>query len=364
MLGERLRLARKRAGLSLRDLAANIDHRASAQAISKYENGVMLPSASVLVALGKALSVSLDFLMSNQVIALAGVEFRKKSGTTAGDRAKVEAEVIDQVERYLAIEAVLNVESADHAFSARQRVEVQRIEDAETQAGVLRTEWKLGLDPIASLTALLEERGIKVIQAILPESVAGLTCDVRRPEPLPSVPVVVVNVQSNIERLRFTLAHELAHRIIGGNPNIDDEKAAHRFASAFLMPREHLWAETGGVRHALAYSEIVRLKHLYGVSATALLMRLKDIGVLTEENISYAFRTYAQQWRRAEPQPLDKGGPFYILERPERFENLVYRALAEEVISLPKAALLLKKPVSEVEFAIKGPPFDNAHSHQ
>ena len=116
MLAERLRLARKRAGMSLRDLAAKIDHRASAQAISKYENGAMLPSASVLVVLGKALSVSLDFLMSSQVIELAGVEFRKKSGTSVGDRAKVEAEVIDQVERYLTIEAILEIESADHAL--------------------------------------------------------------------------------------------------------------------------------------------------------------------------------------------------------------------------------------------------------
>jgi transcriptional regulator with XRE-family HTH domain len=48
MFGERLRLARKRAGLSLRDLAARIGNDVSAQAISKYESGKMFPSSSGL----------------------------------------------------------------------------------------------------------------------------------------------------------------------------------------------------------------------------------------------------------------------------------------------------------------------------
>jgi transcriptional regulator with XRE-family HTH domain len=55
MFGERLRLARKRAGLSLRELADRLGGEVSAQAISKYENGMMFPSSSVLVALGNAL---------------------------------------------------------------------------------------------------------------------------------------------------------------------------------------------------------------------------------------------------------------------------------------------------------------------
>ncbi len=67
MFGDRLRLARKRAGLSLRELAERIGNVVSAQAISKYESGKMFPSSSVLVALGRALDVSLDFLMSSRI---------------------------------------------------------------------------------------------------------------------------------------------------------------------------------------------------------------------------------------------------------------------------------------------------------
>ena len=66
------------------------------------------PSA-VLVGLGKALGVSLDFLMGGQVEALKGIEFRKHSGTSAQDRAKAEAIVTEKLEDYLAIEDILDL---------------------------------------------------------------------------------------------------------------------------------------------------------------------------------------------------------------------------------------------------------------
>jgi len=60
MFGQRLRLARKKAGLSMQGLAESVEPRVSAQAISKYEAGKMMPSSAVLVGLGQALGVSLD----------------------------------------------------------------------------------------------------------------------------------------------------------------------------------------------------------------------------------------------------------------------------------------------------------------
>ena len=73
----------------------------TAQAISKYEAAKMMPSSAVLVSLGQALDVSLDFLMSAQVEVLDGLEFRKDSSTSTRDRAKAEAVLIDNLARYL-----------------------------------------------------------------------------------------------------------------------------------------------------------------------------------------------------------------------------------------------------------------------
>src|SRR5271156_4785819 len=151
MFGDRLKLARKRAGLSLRDLANRIGNDVSAQAISKYESGKMFPSSSVLVALGRALDVSLDFLMSNQVLAIEGVEFRQHSGISAADRARAESIVIDEIERHLALDAVLGLDSEKNELP-RGRVTVSSLEEVDDVANKLRSKWKLGNDPIPSMT--------------------------------------------------------------------------------------------------------------------------------------------------------------------------------------------------------------------
>ena len=356
MFGDRLRLARKRAGLSLRDLAERMGNDVSAQALSKYESGKMLPSSGVLVSLGKALGVSLDFLMSNQVVALSGVEFRKHSGTKAAERALAEVTVIDAVERHLALDAILELDSEKNDLPLKREV-VRSPADVEVLANELRAKWNLGLDPIPSMTGLLEDKGVKVIAVDIPRKLSGFTGDVQRPAGKPDVPVVVVSTHFSIERRRFTLAHELAHRVIGESAgDLKLEKAIDRFAAAFLIPAEHLREEVRGARDALPpYSELVRLKHFYGVAAAAMLMRLKDIGILSDATVSYAFQTYARAWRTAEPEPLDPKGDCGKLEQPTRFERSVYWALADHLISLPRAAEFLRRPVSEIERAVRGP---------
>ena len=93
MFGDRLKLARKKAGFSLRSLSDALEKKVSAQAIGKYERGDMMPSSGILMKLAKVLNVTQEFLMSEQVEELEGMEFRKVSGTTAGERARVEAAV-------------------------------------------------------------------------------------------------------------------------------------------------------------------------------------------------------------------------------------------------------------------------------
>lgn len=352
--GDRLRLARARAGLSLAALSAKLDQPVTPQALNKYERGDMMPSSGVLLALSNALGVSLDFLMNSQVVALEGVEFRKKSSTSERERAHVEAEVIDHVERYLAIEEILQLGSQPSALDALEQVSINDLDDAEVQAAELRKRWDLGNDPIPSVTALLEEKNVRVLEIEGPEGFFGLTCRVRRPSDKSPV-TVIVRRHVNVERDRFTLAHEIAHVVISECKNAKVEKAMDRFAAAFLIPADHLRNEIGKTRTSLAYQELVRLKHIYGVSIMTLLYRLKDIGVISDESLKGIFRTPARAWLKDEPEGLDPKGEIAALERPQRFESYVYRALAEGLISPFKGATLLRKPVEDVEFAVRGP---------
>jgi len=340
----------------MRALAEGMDPKISAQAISKYEAGKMMPSSAVLVGLAKALDVSLDFLMSAQVEALDGLEFRKHSSTPARDRAKAEAVLIDNLERYLTIEEVLGVPPAGDPFESRRYDSVATKEEIDDRADQLRDAWDLGMDPIPSLCALLEEKGVKVVEADLPERINGLACQVLRDEK-PIADAIVVSKRTTVERKRLTLAHELAHRIIRstGNPAIKLESAMNRFAGAFLVPGRHLLEEAGEGRRRITYYEIIRLKHMYGVSAAAMLVRLGQVGVLPRVAVQRAFRTYARPWRKSEPEPLDGNQGFAAFEKPQRFKSLVWRAVGEELISPVRAATLLNESLDVVEQQITGP---------
>lgn len=357
MFGQRLRLARKKAGLSMRELADRVSPKISAQAISKYESGKMMPSSAVLVGLGKTLGVSMDFLMGGQVEALCGIEFRKHSGTSARDRAKAEAVVTEALEAHLAIEDILEIEPCADAFGNLSTDRVESFAEVEDLAGELRRRWNLGNDPIPSMVSLLEDKGVRVIEADLPERFDGLACDVVCGGGRPDTAAVVVSGRTGIERKRFNLAHELAHRVVRatGNREIRLEKAVDRFAGAFLVPADHLAMEAGARRNGMTCHELMRLKKLYGVSAAAMLMRLGQAGVLPQSVIGYAFRSCARAWRREEPEPMGNGEGFGVFERARRYERLVWRALGEQLISPVRAAGLLRRPLSEVEREIRGP---------
>ena len=91
MIGSKLKVARSASGLSLRALADAMDGIVTAQAIGKYERDEDMPSSRVLMALAAALNVTEEYLLVEDELALEGVDFRKKAGTSSREEAELEA---------------------------------------------------------------------------------------------------------------------------------------------------------------------------------------------------------------------------------------------------------------------------------
>ncbi|AFY75443.1 putative Zn peptidase (plasmid) [Synechococcus sp. PCC 7502] len=356
MIGSRIKLARKKAGYSLRGLADALNGKVSAQAIGKYERDEMTPSSDVLIALSKTLEVSIHYLLNSQQVELTNVDFRTKANTTGKDRARVETEVIEWVERYLEIEHILEMKSAEWK-KPFDKVAINSVAEAEAVAIKLRDVWNLGTDPIPNMTELLEEKGLKVLVSELPSNVSGFTCLVQGAR-ISNLPIIVINSQVSLERRRLTLAHELGHRLIDPEhlSEKEEEQACNRFAAAFLVPKSHLENEVGHLRHSFGYRELIYLKQIYRVSGAALLVRLRNIGIITDAILTYSFQTIARTWRSSEPEPLENEDERGQKEKPCRFERLCYRALAEDLISTSKAAELLRYSIDKVEAELKGEP--------
>ena len=344
MLSERLKLARKRSGLSLRALSSGMGSIVSAQAIGKYERGEMVPSSAVAIALAEALEVPLSHLLSPSRVSLESVEFRKLASTRARDRAAVEGEVLDHVDRYLQVEEVLGIDTTEPDGAPYR---INAVEDTEWAAASIRVAWNLGGGPIPDITALLEERGIKVFKFSLPGSVDGLSSRVRRMGGA-DVPVVVCSTTKSLERQRFTIAHELGHLVLAIPPNVPEEKACNRFAGSFLAPEEELVREVGRRRLNFGFAELVEIKLTFGMSAASLVVRMRELGIITQSTYQDIFSGIGSRWRTDEPCPLERE------ESPTRFRRLCLRALAENEISESKAAELLRLRVSEIEGIMAG----------
>lgn len=350
MIGERLRLAREAAGLSLRALEAVVHGLVSAQAIGKYENNLMMPGSSVLLALARALRVSPEYLLSSREISLSGVDFRKEPSASSKDEKAVAAQVIDQLERYLTIESLLPQVRRDWVLDDHGNFELAAIDDAEVAAETLRLNWKLGTDPIASMVELLEEKGIKVIALDLPQEISGSKAFADDGND-GDIAVIVVNKRHNGERQRFTLAHELAHLVLRPTGEIASndkslEDAADRFAGAFLMPADSLRDRLGEKRTSIALGEIFEQKAFYRVSCSSVAVRCKQLDILNPT-------AWGKLWGVLKKNGyVGKGAKEYAplnAELPRRMERLCLRAVAEEAITESKAAEILGISVRQLD---------------
>jgi len=161
-----------------------------------------------------------------------------------------------------------------------------------------------------------------------------------------SIPVIVINRSrvKKIDRVRFTVMHELGHLLlpIKHLPENKKEILCHQFAGAMLFPEEAVYMELGKSRNRLLIQELGSLKLQYGISIQAIVMRLKVLGIISDRYCSqFFFYLNQMNWKIDEPYEYEG------VEKSNRFEQLLFRALAEEQISMSKAASLNNQKVAD-----------------
>ena len=107
--------------------------------------------------------------------------------------------------------------------------------------------------------------------------------------------MIVIRRGIHGERQRFNLAHELGHMVmeVEGDEKFH-EKAAHRFAGAFLMPAEALWSNVGRHRSSIGWGELFALKQLFGASVQAIMYRCGDLGIFPPSLTQRLFREFSR----------------------------------------------------------------------
>lgn len=338
-LALRLKSARVMNGLTLESLAEKMENAVSKQAIQQYESGSRNPGMDVLRALSKALNVQLDYFLREEYLPLGEFKFRKRSKLGQKWEDAFTEKVRDALEKYFDLEEILN--ARQQFINPLKLPAISSEQDAEDAADAFREAFSLGSDPIINVLEMLESIGVKVIVLEELPDFDGVSTWVKE-----TIPVVVVNKnllvpthegeKAKHDRLRFTALHELAHLILNMEncAEKEEEKYCHTFAGAVLLPKSRIDEHFGKIhRHRIYMQELINVKETYGISIRAILMRLRRHDRISDYDLKTFFamlnRTYG-----AKNEP----GNCRNVEKPFRFEQLLYRALAEEIISVSKAA--------------------------
>jgi Zn-dependent peptidase ImmA (M78 family)/DNA-binding XRE family transcriptional regulator len=342
IFAERFKSARLLNGFSLQDLADALGNKLSRQALHRYEKGEVIPDSDMINLLSNTLKVRPDYFFRDTKVEIGTVEYRKLKRMSAKEEAKVVEQTREYLSRYLELEEILGLTNkfVNHLADYKNVTTYEQVNEAANQ---LRLKWELGTDPVFNVVELLEDRHIKVVKVDADAAFDGLQTWVNG-----NIPVVAYNVRKHEknDRIRFTLLHELAHLLLGNSfGNITEnqkETLCHQFAGAVLLPETTLKEELGSFRNRLYIPELGNIKKQYGISMQAIVMRARACGIINE-NYTRQFFFMMKQMNWKVDEPVDYQG----VEQSNRFDQLIYRALAEEQISMSKAASLKNKKLAE-----------------
>jgi len=324
--GTRLLQARMFQGYSLQDLGKKIG--VSRQYLQKVENEICPPSEEVLNCVALELKVTTkffakpieNFLLENQC------HFRKAKTTSANikiratQQASMFAELVKFVDRY--------VEFPEPDFP---QIEISDNESIEKAAEQCREHWNLGLDtPISNMVRVLENAGaiITTFKSIS-EKIDAFSTSVLRP--------MIIENTTNACRMRFDLAHECGHLVMHEGIETGDnetESQAHRFASAFLLPRKAFIKEFSFLENAyrIPWKKLYELKMRWKVSVAAILRRAKDLNII--DPIQY------------------RNACIYLSRTGQTKQELYDQSIAIEKPEIIKEALSLLDSIGEIKHYI------------
>lgn len=323
-ISEKLRKIRKYRGLSLDSVCEKIGFIVSKQALFKYEKGLMNPSKSVLDAILKVYGIDQNTLYGQHQVTVRDLNYRYIGHLSAKDEKTLKSDIIMMLEKYFILEQLLSDHIAYKAPLSKRQIELT-YDGMEKATLDIRRKWNLGHDMIPSVCRMLESSGIKVLEMDLSENIDGLCGWANR-----KAPFIVLNKNVTVERKRFTALHEFAHLLFPFPKEMAPnqiERLCHRFSSSFLLPVESTRLYLGLKRSRLTIDELSAVRTNYGISIAAIVHRLKDLSVITEDYYNKIFDNYIKM------NKMEVGwGQYPLTDSPLRYQALVQRACAEELL--------------------------------
>lgn len=339
MFSKNLKYYRLMKSMSKKELAIKVG--VTPMAISNYESGNRIPEMNIVKKLAKVLEVRIsDFLVvRNENIKFCHNEFRKGVALSKEKQAFVYESVEEYFSRFM---DTIEILGGDILPDVPQCHTLKITGDAGKDALALRKHLNFAIDgAIDDLIGKLENKGFLIfLHEIDDDKFSGINGFVN------DRPYIMLNKKMNTERNRSTLVHELAHLMFDWKSveftEKDIETHATAISGSFLFPEVDVVRELGIHRRVISKDMLMVAKE-YGISMMMLVKRAELCKVISESTArDFYFQASQHGWRKHEPSRISE-------EKPLLFEQLVYRAINENEISIQRGAELLKIPYSQVE---------------
>lgn len=224
--------------------------------------------------------------------------------------------------------------------------EIQNLENAALQ---LRVKFGLNESEAVHTKTILRKENIITMYKPLSDNAFGLSlkcADFR---------FMLINSNNTRGRQHFTIAHELYHLYIEQHPKPHicngaksrEEQYADVFASAFLMPRSGVLSiipSSEIISAKISLATVIKLEQYFSVSRSAILIRLRQMNVITEKYYKQLCEIAVQQSAKEYGYDLslyERGnenlviGDFGVLARQlfdeERISEGNYRELLNQI---------------------------------
>ena len=337
MFNKNLKYYRLKQNMSKKELASLVN--VTPMAITHYESGERRPNMETIKALASALGVRVsDFLSRrNEKLIFSHGEFRKNSKLSVNQQEFMRESVEEYVSRFYFAVDILGGEVLPKAPVSHQ---LTLTKDPEKDALEMRRYLRIAESgPVGNLIELLENKGIIIYVCDVDcKDFSGMNGLVN------GRPYIIVNGKMSPERIRSTLAHEMAHLLFVWDEDMEEKKVedmANAISGAFLFPAEDAVRELG-VRRTRITRDMNYICKEYGISMY-LLVKRANLCHIVNDSVAKDFYIQAGQagWKKNEPIRIAK-------EEPMLFSQLVFRAVCENEISVQKGAELLKMPYAYV----------------
>jgi Zn-dependent peptidase ImmA (M78 family)/transcriptional regulator with XRE-family HTH domain len=322
--GDRVRQAREIRGLTQAELAerVGVSQPAIAQIERAIDQQLFEPSSEIMEAIALQTGFPLQFFRqeSGPELPLGSLLYRTRTSLLSSQDKRR----FNQLTR-LVYEIAEKMVATPGLNTIPIRLPRVLNEDPIMAARVTRTHLGLSPDsPVKNLLNQIEKNGVFVFA--LPYTIDEHDAFSFWSDSQPRRPIIVISEGKPGDRQRFTLAHELGHLVMHysfpqGLKKVEDE--ANQFASEFLMPAEALRQE---ITTPVTLTSLAELKPKWGVAIAALILRARDLGIITErQSVHLLQKKRKLEWDKNEPPNL------YI--KPEKPRAL--KRMAELVHGVP-----------------------------